>query len=280
MGPGQVEEEVARHYGTAGIAARVLRALREVQGPDAPVTVDTLAPLDQFHGRGPLATRELARLVQPQAGERLLDIGSGIGGPARWIAAKFDCHVTGIDLTPEFCEAAEALNAATGLSDRVRIIRGSALALPVPDGAFDAGYSQNVIMNIANKPLFYREAFRALRPGGRLALANLCAGAGGAPYYPVPWATTPETSFLATPDEMRADLLAAGFEIADFRDITASTAEGQRRQRERLDKGEPPPLVAADIILGPRSRDMQINTLRNTEEGRCAIIEALARKPG
>src|SRR5712691_4354965 len=216
-----IEEEVARHYGNAGIAARVLAALREAQGPDAPVTVDGLAPLDQFHGRGPLATRELVALLQPQAGERLLDIGSGIGGPARWIAATFDCHVTGVDLTAEFCEAALALNAATGLADRVRILNGSALALPVPDGAFDAAYSQNVIMNIADKPLFYREAFRALRPGGRLALSNLCAGAAGAPHYPVPWATTSATSFLATPEEMRADLLAAGFDIADFRDTTA-----------------------------------------------------------
>jgi SAM-dependent methyltransferase len=276
----EIETEVTRHYGSAGIAARVLAALREVHGADAPVTVDGLAPLDQFHGRGPSATRELAALLQPQKGERLLDIGSGIGGPARWFAAKFDCRVTGVDLTPEFCEAAEALNAATGLTDRVRILRGSALALPVPDGAFDAAYSQNVIMNIADKALFYREAFRALRPGGRLALANLCAGQGGEPYYPVPWATTRETSFLATTDEMRADLRAAGFEIADFRDTTAAAIEGQRRQRERLGPGEPPPRVAADIILGARSREMQRNTLRNTEEGRVAIVEALVRKPG
>ncbi len=273
-----IEEEVARHYGTAGIAARVLAALREAQGVDAPVTVDALAPLDQFHGRGPLATRELVALLAPQPGERILDIGAGIGGPARWIAAKCACHVTGVDLTREFCEAAEALNLATGLADRVRIIRGSALALPVPDGAFDAAYSQNVIMNIADKALFYREAFRGLRPGGRLALSNLCAGAGE-PHYPVPWATTSETSFLATPEEMRADLVAAGFEIADFRDTTAAIQEAQQRNRERLQQGTLP-RVAADIILGERAREMQINSLRNTEEGRCAMVEALVRKPG
>src|SRR5207253_4224437 len=122
-------------------------------------------------------------------------------------------QVTGVDLTPEFCAGAEALNAATGIADRVTIIEGSALALPLPDAAFDAAYSQNVIMNIADKPLFYREAFRALRRGGRLALSNLCAGPRGEPHFPVPWATTRDTSFLATPEEMRADLLAAGFAI-------------------------------------------------------------------
>src|SRR5260370_11225621 len=155
-----------------------------------------------------------------------------MGGRARGIAAKFGGHVPGVDRTAEFCEAAEALNRATGLADRLRIIRGSGLALPVPDGAFDAAYSQNVIMNIADKTLFYREAFRALRPGGRLALSNLCAGPAGEPYYPVPWATTGETSFLATPQEMRADLIAAGFGIADFRDTTAAILEVQRRHRE------------------------------------------------
>lgn len=272
------EHQVMRHYGSAGIAERVLAALRAAHGPEAPVTVDNLAPLDQFHGRGPLATRELAALLQPQAGERLLDIGSGIGGPARWIAAKFACHVTGVDLTPEFCDAAETLNRAAGLADRVRIVNGSALALPVPDAAFDAAYSQNVVMNIADKPLFYREAFRALRPGGRLALANVCAGPAGEPYFPVPWAMTPETSFLAAPDEMRADLAAAGFEIVDFRDTTAAAAAAQRRNRERLEQGALP-VVAADIIHGERAREMQRNSMRSTEEGRCLTIEALVRKP-
>ena len=170
---------VERHYGSAGIAERVLAAWRAANGSDARPTPEALAPFDHFHGRGLLASQELAAQLALQPGERVLDIGSGIGGPARWFAATCAVQVTGVDLTPEFCAAAEALNAATGLSDRVTIIPGSALALPVPDAAFDAAYSQNVIMNIADKRLFYREAFRALRPGGQLALSNLCAGPAG-----------------------------------------------------------------------------------------------------
>jgi cyclopropane fatty-acyl-phospholipid synthase-like methyltransferase len=269
---------VERHYGSAGIAERVLAAFRAANGPDMPVTPEGLAPFDHFHGRGVAATQELAAQLALQPGERVLDIGSGIGGPARWFAAKFAVRVTGVDLTPEFCAAAEALNAATGLADRVTILNGSALALPVPDGAFDAAYSQNVIMNIADKQQFYREAFRVLRPGGRLALSNLCAGPMGEPYFPVPWATTGDTSFLATPDSMRADLVAAGFEIADFRDITAATREAQRRTRARLEQGDMPK-IAVDIIMGERAPEMQLNSIRTIEDGRGIAIEALVRKP-
>ena len=269
---------VVEHYGSAGIAERVLAALREAKGADAPVTPDNLAPFDHFHGRGVVATREIAEQLALQPGERVLDIGSGIGGPARWFAATYGVHVTGVDLTPEFCAAAEMLNALAGLTDRVRIIQGSALDLPVPDSAFDAAYSQNVIMNIADKKQFYREAFRALRPGGRLALSNLCAGPAGEPYFPAPWATTRETSFLATPDEMRADLIAAGFDIAEFRDITAAMREAQRRTGERLEKGDMPK-IAVDIIMGERALEMQRNSIRTIEDHRGIAIEALVKKP-
>jgi len=269
---------VVEHYGSAGIAERVLAALREAKGADAPVTPDNLAPFDHFHGRGVVATREIAEQLALQPGERVLDIGSGIGGPARWFAATYGVHVTGVDLTPEFCAAAEMLNALAGLTDRVRIIQGSALDLLVPDSAFDAAYSQNVIMNIADKQQFYREAFRALRPGGRLALSNLCAGPAGEPYFPAPWATTRETSFLATPDEMRADLIAAGFDIAEFRDITAAMREAQRRTGERLEKGDMPK-IAVDIIMGERALEMQRNSIRTIEDHRGIAIEALVKKP-
>jgi len=275
-----IETDVARHYGNAGIAVRILAALKAEQGADAPVTVDALSVLDHFHGRGIVATQELVELLKPEPGEHILDIGSGIGGPARWFAAKCGVFVTGVDLTPEFCAAAEALNRAVGLADKVTIKNGSALELPVPDDAFDRAYSQNVIMNIADKTRFYREALRALKPSGVLALSNLCLGAaGGAVIYPVPWAETAETSFLATPAEMERDLRAAGFTIELFRDTSAEILPANRRNRERLEREGLPPL-GTHLILGERLRQMQINSSSNLEEGRVATIEALVRKPG
>jgi sarcosine/dimethylglycine N-methyltransferase len=274
------QDPVAQHYGTAGIAERALAALRAANGPDAPVTPEALAPIDHFHGRGVVATEELARRLDPQPGEHLLDIGCGIGGPARWIAAKYRVRVTGVDLTPEFCDAARALNAACGLADRVTIIEGSALALPVPDAAFDRAYSQNAIMNIADKQRFYREAFRALKPGGLLALSNVCAGPAGPPYFPVPWAATPATSFLATPEETRADLEAAGFAIVSFRDTSDELRPAQMRERERMERDEIAPALGIHLILGDRIRDMRLNSVNSQIANRTRTIEALVRKQG
>jgi ubiquinone/menaquinone biosynthesis C-methylase UbiE len=273
-------DPIARHYGSAGIAERALAALRAANGPDAPVTPEALAPIDHFHGRGVVATEELVRRLDPQPGEHLLDIGSGIGGPARWIAARCHVHVTGVDLTPEFCAAARVLNAACGLAERVTIIERSALDLPVPDARFDRAYSQNAIMNIADKPRFYREALRALKPGGVLALSNVCAGPAGPPYFPVPWAATADTSFLATPDETRAALEAAGFEIVSFRDTSDELRAGQLRERDRMEHSDAAPPLGIHLILGDRIREMRLNSVRSQIDDRTRTIEALVRKPG
>lgn len=269
---------VQDHYASEGIAARILAALRAVQGADVTVTADALAPLDHFHGRGLKATQEMAALLAPEPGERLLDIGGGIGGPARWLAARFGCHVTSLDVTPAFCRAAEELNAAAGLAERVRVVEGSATALPFEDAYFDRAYSENVAMNIADKPRLFAEAFRVLRPGGTFYTSYLCLGPNGEPYYPVPWAADPSTSFLTTPEEAERQVAEAGFEIVVFRDKSNIVLSDIREMRRRIE-AEGFPVLGMEILMGERMRTFQRNMGRSAEDGRSATIEVLARRP-
>ncbi len=275
---GNKRNDIERHYATDGIAERVLAAVRATLKPGEPVTSDALAPVDHFHGRGLAATREMVALLAPKSSDRILDIGSGIGGPARWIAQKYGCHVTGIDLTADFCRAANALNAATGLASKVDIVHGSALALPFADASFDRAYSQNVVMNIADKVTFYREARRVLKPGGILVLSNLARGTGPEPEYPAPWAATAANSFLSTLEQTKSEIAAAGLDILTFKDTSADNMSAQQAVLRRLET-EGSPALSAHLIVGPQLRGYQINSNRSIIDGRIRSIEVVAQRP-
>src|SRR5947209_16336031 len=207
------ECEMSAHYSPGNLLARLNAALIDDGiDPEHP-TMEALAPYDQFHGRGLEATLEIAELVEAGSADHVLDVGSGIGGPARYFARRFGCRVTGIDLTAEFCELARELTRALGLADRVAFEQGNALAMPFAGASFDGAYSMNVSMNVADKAGLYREIRRVLKPGAWFVLAEIAQGPAGPPTYPTPWARTAETSFLATPEETRDALAAAGFTV-------------------------------------------------------------------
>ena len=211
---------ITDHYTSGDLLARLEARLREDGVDPAQPTVEALAPYDHFHGRGLEATEDMAARLRVAETDHILDIGSGLGGPARYLARRFGCRVSGIDLTAEFCDIARHLTALLGYENRVSIRQGDALAMPYDDASFDGAYSMNVSMNIADKRALYREIRRVLKPGAWLVLSEAAQGPGGRPDYPTPWARTAASSFLATEAETRASLEACGFAIEVLRDTT------------------------------------------------------------
>jgi SAM-dependent methyltransferase len=170
--------------------------------------------------------------------DHILDVGSGIGGPARYFAQRFGCRVTGIDLTADFCAVARELTSSLGLDSKVKFEVGNALAMPFGDGTFNGAYSMNVSMNIADKRGLYREIHRVLKPDGWLMLSELARGPAGEPDYPTPWANTVDSSFLATPDATRSGLVDAGFEIIEMHDTLPQSLAAVARARAMVERGE------------------------------------------
>ena len=264
---------VTDHYAPGDLRTAFLDVLRSWGKEDGPLTPDDLAPIDQFHVGGQGATLALAALAGIDATTRVLDLGGGFGGPARTIAAASGCTVTVVDLTEAYCQVGELLTARCGLGDRVSFRHANALAVPFADGAFDLVWTQHSSMNIADKRGLYTEIARVLRPGGRLALYEIMAGAQGDPHYPVPWARDPAISFLQPPAHIRALLAELGFQEERWEDLTPTVAAGFGRNPA----ASPPP--ALHLVLGDDFLARARNLGRNLAEGRVAIVRAILTRP-
>jgi SAM-dependent methyltransferase len=272
-----LNEAIERHYTRPDLGTLILAALATAGKDVNNLTADDLAPIDEFHIRGREATLELARVVGLVSSTHVLDVGCGLGGPSRCIAREFECRVTGIDLTHEYCRVAMMLAERTGLSERVSYQQGDALNLPFADGTFDVVWTQHASMNIPDKPTLYREMHRVLRPGGSLAIYDILAGPIGPVHFPVPWAREPKTSFLVTPDELRAFLGAAGFMIESWLDATDAARVWFTDLAKRIQEHGLPP-VGFHLVLGPDFPAMAQNQRRNLEEGRIVLAQITARK--
>ncbi len=263
--------DVADHYGAgADLSSVIAGSLLKAGLNLADVRTGDLAAVDEFHIRGRKATLELAGKLGLSGSSQVLDLGSGLGGPARTLVESYGCFVTGIDLTPAFCEAATTLSTWVGLSDRVRFQQGDATALPFNNAAFDAVITIHVAMNIAAKDRLYAEAHRVLKPGSRFAVYDVLQGEGGKCLYPVPWARTSDISHLATPGEMESLLTGAGFRIVEIED---STDESQRWFEELAGRlHQKTPVVSFRDFMGADFPTMARNQVTNLRERRIRTV--------
>jgi ubiquinone/menaquinone biosynthesis C-methylase UbiE len=271
--------EHTRHYTSGDLDAALAAALREPNHGDTARALETLAELDQFHTGGIAATRALGQRAAISAGDRVLDVGGGLGGPARLLAHEHGCQVTVLDLTEAYCRAGERLTAWAGLDERVRFQHGDALDMPFDDGSFDVAWTQHSSMNIADKPRLYAGIQRVLRPGGRLILFEVVAGSGDPLHFPVPWARGPATSFLLPAEALRQLLSAAGFHALVWEDRSQWALEwlAERQRALAAADGAARPVSLARVF-GPEFRTMAQNHGRNLHEGLIRIVEGVLER--
>ena len=263
-------DDVRDHYRATGLTERLKTALMALGPEDQRLTPEQLGSLDQFHTRGLAATTELAKLAGITVDMSVLDIGSGVGGPARFLAAAYGCRVTGVDLSEPFVDAARYLTGRTGQSGQVSFQTASALELPFGDGGFDVVLLQHVAMNISDRARLYREIRRMLKPGGKFATFDVVLQSGE-PLYPVPWARTPATSFLLTTAATRGAVEPAGFRTLAWQDDTGIAKAWFAQMRA----SGPPPSPNLGVVMGPDFAELAANLGRNLMEGRLGILTAV-----
>lgn len=271
------QADVSQHYTIAELGDAILSAL-EAAGKDLDgLTVDDLAPVDEFHIRGRTATEELARWADVQPDHVLLDVGCGLGGTGRYLADAAGCRVVGLDVTEEYCRVAEMLSARVGMSDRTSFRHGSALALPFVDGHFDVVWTEHVQMNIADKVGFYSEMARVLKPGGLFAFHDIFAGARRGLHFPVPWAAEPSINHLIAVEDVEVLLADSGFEPVRWEDKTEASATFFEHALKRMPRAGQP-RVGLHLLMGHDAPTKFANMLRNLGENRVRVVQAVMRR--
>lgn len=275
-----LEPGIARHYDISGLEERILAALADTGVDVAHLRAGDLEAADEFHIGGVAATKELVDQMDLKPAAKLLDIGSGIGGPARFVANSAGAEVTGIDLTQSYVDIATSLSKRTGMAGKTRFVQGSALDMPFANDSFDAAVILHVGMNLPDKPGLMSETARVLKPGGIFAVYDVMRLKDGALSYPLPWASDETMSFVATPDDYRAAAAAAGFSVIAERQRGGFAIEFFATMRARMAAAQaegrkPPPGVG--LVMGENARTKIANLTAALEGGILAPVELILR---
>lgn len=270
-------QAVASHYDQDDICAGIRAALDASDLDQSALTIDDFAGMDEVHTRGREATVEIAGLTQISSDMAVVDVGCGVGGPARYLASTFGCHVQGIDLTPSFIEAANYLTDLVGLSDKVSFENASALDMPYADQSFDLAWTVQMQMNISDKAALYAEILRILKPGGRFVFQDIVAGPDGAITLPVPWASSHSHSHLMAPDPLRETIVGVGFDEIIWRDITDAQKAWTKEQAGKQPGKKP--ALGIELVLGPDAKTKRINSSRSLMDGAIGFVQGVFARP-
>jgi ubiquinone/menaquinone biosynthesis C-methylase UbiE len=269
-----IEQQVSTHYTTGALEQKILGALGNAGKDPAHLSSDDIAPLDNFHLGGRQAIEDLSSFMHLSAGMHLLDVGCGVGGPARYFAER-GCQVTGLDLTEEFVQVAESLTRMLKLEGKAQFRQGSALEMPFPSDTFDGAYMIHVGMNIEDKAGVFREVARVVKRGGRFAIFDIMGSGNGSLEFPLPWAVSAATSFVRTAEDYRKALEAAGFRVEHERERHQFALEEMERRMARGPSGAPP-VIGVHILMGEKAPMMLKNVNQAIVSGALEPVEIVA----
>jgi ubiquinone/menaquinone biosynthesis C-methylase UbiE len=273
-----MKNSVAAHYTQGQLLDRILSGVEAIGKTPATVTVDELAPVDEFHIGGRQASEDFISQLELSADDHTLDVGCGIGGTSRFVASRFGCRVTGVDLTPEFVSTGQSLCDWVGLSNQVELHQGDATAMPFTDESFDAAFMLHVGMNIANKAGLFSEVYRLIKPRAIFGIYDVMQTSGEALTYPVPWSSVPGTSALATQEQYIEDLEQAGFGVIKIRDRREFAAEFFAETRRRMEQAGGAPPLGVHIAMGESAPIKIRNMVDNIAAGRVSPVEIFVNK--
>ena len=271
-------KHIHSYYSPNDLYNSIIQGLNDIGKDLSKLTLDDLQPVDEFHIRGDVATRDLIKLAEFTSDMHILDVGCGVGGSTRRLSHMTGCRVTGIDLSDEYIDAAERLTQLLNMQDRVSFRAGSALELPFDDDAFDGVWSIQMNMNVEDKLTWLQEVQRVLKPGGRAVLYEVCGHKNSPVYFPVPWAQDSSMSFLVPPDAFRDVISDAGLEVTVWNDKTDLAQKAFAHMTEPT--GEPDlPELGVHLLVGNDILTKAYNLSRNLNEERVSLIETVAVKP-
>ena len=272
-------KHIHSYYSPNDLYNRIIDGLNEIGTDLSEVTLDDLQPVDEFHIRGHVATKELIDLSGFTSDMHILDVGCGVGGSTRRLSHETGCCVTGIDLSDEYIDAAERLTQLLNMQERVKFKAASALELPYEDNTFDGVWAIQMNMNIEDKLGWLKEVHRVLKPGGRAVFYEVCGNKNTPVHFPVPWAQDDSMSYLVPPDPFRDVITGAGFDIEVWNDKTDLAQQAFAHMREP--EGEPVlPVLGVHMLVGDDILTKAYNLSRNLNEERVSLIETVALKPG